>query len=79
MSYPQMHWKELVTKTVNEYVAMETSFPIQDWIGKYRYMVCTKDMGYRFVDLQICTKSAKLPEQTRGKEEGGQKSTFKSL
>ena len=35
MSYPQMHWKELVTKTVNEYVAMETSFPTQDWIGKY--------------------------------------------
>ena len=30
-----MHWKELVTKTVNEYVAMETSFPTQDWIGKY--------------------------------------------
>ena len=35
MSYPQMHWKELVTKSVNEYVAMETSFPTQDWIGKY--------------------------------------------
>ena len=34
MSYPQMHWKEMVTRSLNEHVAIESSIPITDWIGK---------------------------------------------
>ena len=33
MSYPQMHWKEMVTKSLNEHVATESNIPIKDWLG----------------------------------------------
>ena len=34
MSYPQIHYKELITMTVNQFVASETNLIFTDWIGK---------------------------------------------
>ena len=34
MSYPQMHYKELITMSVNQFVATEAVIPFSDWIGK---------------------------------------------
>ena len=33
MSYPQMHYKELITMSVNQFVATEAVIPFSDWIG----------------------------------------------
>ena len=33
MSYPQMHYKELITMSVNKFVATEAVIPFSDWIG----------------------------------------------
>ena len=34
MSYPQMHYKELITMSINKFVATETAIPVSDWIGR---------------------------------------------
>ena len=36
MSYPQVYYKELVTISTNQFVAIQAMVPMSDWIGKYK-------------------------------------------